>query len=306
MGQIKNIKLHIVTDIKVNMTRNRIKYFLASIPASVGEDTLKQHYGHIVDEYRFVGGEYLNVKDENEVASTSASTSSKDVQNIPDFLVKNEEDENVDVVDVVECISVEGDTTNTNTSGHSSGLATVQVQQPTNGKWTCGECGKVYNSRQALHRHKKTHLNIRPFSCVQCDKTFVYKHTLVDHEKIHTGVKEHVCGTCGREFLHKFDLTVHIKTHTGTKEHICLTCNKMFLLKSHLTRHEKTHTGTKEHICLTCNKMFLDKYNLTQHEKIHSGIKDFVCGICNEAFRWKYQLIKHQKTRAGNSGHELN
>merc|ERR1712183_106247 len=124
MGQIKNIKLHIVTDIKVNMSRTRIEYFIISTSTSIGEDRFSEHYGQLLEEYHFVRG----VKDEDEVASTSASTTSSDVQNIPDFLVKNEEDENVVVDDVVECISVEDDTTNTNTSGHSSGLLVVQVQ----------------------------------------------------------------------------------------------------------------------------------------------------------------------------------
>merc|ERR1712168_1491413 len=107
MGQIKNIKLHIVTDIKVqtqhNMERTTcVPYFLTSTPTSIGEDTLIQLYGHLVDEYNFIRG---------EVASTSTPTSSSDVQNVSDFLVNdNEEDENDDVdvdVDVDELLSVE-------------------------------------------------------------------------------------------------------------------------------------------------------------------------------------------------------
>jgi len=274
------------------MARTRIDYFITSAPTFIGEDTIKQDYEHIVDEYRFVRGEHSKVKDENKIAFTSAaSTTSSDVQNVPNFLVKNKDDENVE--DVVEDENVDVDDETTNTSGPSSEVA--------NNKWTCGVCGKVSNSPAGLRYHKKTHSNIRPFSCVQCVKTFVQKSDLVTHEKTHTGVKEYECATCHKTFLHKSNLTRHEKIHRGVKEHICGTCGREYIHKFHLTAHIKTHTGIKKHICLTCNKMFLRKYHLTAHVKIHSGIKDFVCGICNKAFIRKSQLNQHLKSNVHKS-----
>ena len=91
------------------MSQTCIEYFVTSTPTSIVEDSASEQYGQLLEEYHTVRG----VKD---VASTSSY-----IQNVPEFLVKKEddfEDENVEDVVVVESQSVEDDATNSNTSGH--------------------------------------------------------------------------------------------------------------------------------------------------------------------------------------------
>uniref|UniRef100_A0A3Q0SCU9 C2H2-type domain-containing protein n=1 Tax=Amphilophus citrinellus TaxID=61819 RepID=A0A3Q0SCU9_AMPCI len=82
-------------------------------------------------------------------------------------------------------------------------------------------------------------------SCVKCDvcgKAFQHRSRMIKHRRIHTGVKPYACGTCGRRFYEIYFLKYHERIHTGEKPYSCETCGKGFVRSDKLVLHMRTHT----------------------------------------------------------------
>ncbi|PIO12973.1 hypothetical protein AB205_0115510, partial [Aquarana catesbeiana] len=48
------------------------------------------------------------------------------------------------------------------------------------------KCGKCFNQKVNLHKHKTIHTGERPYSCSECGKCFILRSRLVRHQKTHT------------------------------------------------------------------------------------------------------------------------
>ncbi|XP_077109832.1 uncharacterized protein LOC143766214 isoform X1 [Ranitomeya variabilis] len=75
-----------------------------------------------------------------------------------------------------------------------------------------------------------------------CGKYFNQKSILVKHKRIHTWKKPHSCSECGKCFKQKSYLVSHQSTHTREKPYSCPECGKCFNKKSHLVSHHRIHT----------------------------------------------------------------
>ncbi|XP_013415771.1 zinc finger protein 260 [Lingula anatina] len=170
------------------------------------------------------------------------------------------------------------------------------------------ECGKQFQSKGALSRHKKIHLDERPFQCSYCKRPFLRKADLQRHERIHTGEKPFQCQICGRGFRLKSHLQLHVNHHLGTKNFACQFCGKRFVQKGQCVSHENTHkemkpldglpTGRLFYLCQFCGKTFACLRSVLWHEKAHKKIdmEKYCCRICGKGFRAMQDVLRHETT----------
>ncbi|XP_077110093.1 uncharacterized protein LOC143766354 isoform X1 [Ranitomeya variabilis] len=165
--------------------------------------------------------------------------------------------------------------------------------------FSCSDCGKCFDWKSKLIKHKKAHTMEKPFSCEECGKCFSDKSVLFRHQISHTGAKPYSCSECGKCFKQKWGLATHQRIHTGTMPYSCSECGKPFNNKSNLVRHQWVHTGVKPFSCSECGTLFTDKSSLINHQNIHTGAKPYSCSECGKCFNLKGNLIKHKKSHIG-------
>ncbi|XP_049434483.1 zinc finger protein 37 homolog isoform X23 [Epinephelus fuscoguttatus] len=163
----------------------------------------------------------------------------------------------------------------------------------------CDICGKVFEYKSILQRHRNSHTGENPISCKTCGKRVRDVSELTRHMRTHTGEKPHTCKVCGRAFRQNGHLLVHMRTHTGEKPYTCKVCGKAFRHNGYLLVHMRTHTGEKPYLCKTCGKGFIDASLLKRHCMIHTGEKPHTCKVCGRAFRHNGHLLVHMRTHTG-------
>ncbi|KAM4034885.1 uncharacterized protein ACNLHF_021597 [Anomaloglossus baeobatrachus] len=165
--------------------------------------------------------------------------------------------------------------------------------------YSCSECGKLYTKRANLVRHQWVHTGVKPYSCSECGALFTHKSSLVKHQNIHTGAMPFSCSECGKCFKQKWGLVAHQRIHTGAKPYSCLECGKSFNQKSGLLAHQRIHTGAKPYSCLECGKGFTNTSNLLRHQFVHTGVKPYSCSECGKPYNNKTHLARHQWVHTG-------
>ncbi|XP_077346357.1 uncharacterized protein LOC143989990 [Lithobates pipiens] len=170
---------------------------------------------------------------------------------------------------------------------------------PTEKSFSCTECGKCFQSKSKLNRHKRTHTGEKPYSCPECGKCFSVEYSLYTHQRSHTGEKPFSCAECGKCFSQKCNLYTHQRSHAGEKPYSCPECWKCFSHKSYLQLHQRSHTGEKPYSCSECEKCFSSKSSLYRHQRFHTGEKSLSCPECGKCFSDKSNLYTHQRSHTG-------
>merc|ERR1712013_91210 len=190
MGQIKNIKLHIVTDIKYMMSdrrsrkvafkkkRKKLKkrFLLTSKKCWLIEEKLIPLYHHLVDGYSDKLREERPIK-----------TEESDFEITPQ--VKEEPQEDF-------LVSVENPANQIKNSNQFKDVLNVEDQNITLG----GDSIPSSSTQQKNHR------------CTVCDKLFPSQSKLSRHMRGHSGEKPHTCSHCGKSFSQKGHLNRHLRT----------------------------------------------------------------------------------------------
>ncbi|XP_067635462.1 uncharacterized protein [Eurosta solidaginis] len=105
----------------------------------------------------------------------------------------------------------------------------------------CDICGKRFNTKLLLKRHKRIHNDEKPHKCDFCEKRFAQAEHLRQHMRTHTGEKPYKCKYCDRCFTTKKLLHKHLRIHMGDNTYRCKFCPSAFRVASELRLHSTTH-----------------------------------------------------------------
>ena len=112
------------------------------------------------------------------------------------------------------------------------------------GKWKCPYCPYESKQKHKVTRHIKIrHFGIRNYKCDECSELFQTKQNLDNHMRTHTGEKPFACPHCDYRAGQKPTLDAHMRIHTGEKPFACPHCDYRAAQKSHLTKHIKRKHG---------------------------------------------------------------
>ncbi|CAG5124837.1 unnamed protein product [Candidula unifasciata] len=176
--------------------------------------------------------------------------------------------------------------------------------------FSCEECGRVYTTKSYLERHKKFHLDLKPYACEVCSKRFSEAFRLRRHLKVHKGEKPFSCETCLKEFTDFSSLKRHLSNSScsvprepqDTQENeyfSCDLCDKFFTKNYLLARHMNVHSKERPFTCDECGRTYKDTSSLKRHQLIHQGIKSFICPVCGKDFFYSDSLKRHLTSSCG-------
>ncbi|XP_069630181.1 zinc finger protein 420-like isoform X2 [Haliaeetus albicilla] len=167
--------------------------------------------------------------------------------------------------------------------------------RPTRKPHECEECGRVFNWRNHLVRHRRLHTGERPYKCSVCGKGFNDGSPLLIHEMLHRGEKPYKCLDCGKSFSQSSHLISHQAVHTDEKPYVCPDCGKSFARQQYLLMHRRVHTGERPYGCRDCGKSFRKSSDLVRHKTVHTGEKPFKCPVCGKGFTQNFRCNAHKK-----------
>ncbi len=76
----------------------------------------------------------------------------------------------------------------------------------------CEECGKVYDHKRSLARHKQSQHGGKTYYCSKCKNSFKRNDYKARHEKT-CGGRDHVCPKCGKRCSTAYGLRRHLQWH---------------------------------------------------------------------------------------------
>ncbi|XP_035703919.1 zinc finger protein 320 isoform X2 [Folsomia candida] len=161
----------------------------------------------------------------------------------------------------------------------------------------CAVCDRIFNHRNSMVYHMRSHTGERPHQCEQCGKSFFATSALKVHMRLHSGEKPYKCEHCGRSFRQWGDLKYHvISIHSDIRQYQCEFCGKDFARKYSLIVHRRIHTGERNYQCDFCDKTFRAASYLQNHRRIHTGEKPHSCNICGKPFRVRSDMKRHMSS----------
>ncbi|XP_071958799.1 uncharacterized protein [Antedon mediterranea] len=160
----------------------------------------------------------------------------------------------------------------------------------------CDQCNRVFLEPARLAKHKRmVHEKQQEFMCDTCGKMFNRKDSLKAHIRSHTQETVAECKDCNKKFRSRIAYDMHVKIHLNQRDFKCTFCEKAFIQKGNLNKHLLTHNHTFNFQCEICKRKFNNPALLKRHALIHDEGSKLQCHICTHKFTRQYFLNKHIK-----------
>ncbi|XP_067613492.1 zinc finger protein 492-like isoform X3 [Eurosta solidaginis] len=160
-------------------------------------------------------------------------------------------------------------------------------------QYECEICGKRFERKFDLNKHKIIHSEEKPFKCDFCEMRFANIYNQIRHMRLHTGDKPYKCEICGKDLITKYALTRHKLIHNAEKPYKCDFCGMSFIHRHSFRRHIQNHTGEKPFKCKYCEFTFPSKSEEVQHLRTHLGKNVYRCELCPLGFPLASELRLH-------------
>ena len=177
----------------------------------------------------------------------------------------------------------------------------------------CDICGKVFNMRISIIKHKKLHETGKSMKQLSCKICQIVYENFKDFDKHNLEVHQikPSCDICGKVFKQRKDLWNHKQEHKEEKTLSCEFCHIDFNSYTSFDTHNlKIHQINPS--CDICGKVFSHRSDIRRHRRKHTGVKKTLkCQDCGRAFYEMFYLKRHQekihgKETYGNEGSEHN
>ena len=140
-----------------------------------------------------------------------------------------------------------------------------------------------------------------PCKVEDCQILFETKEELLEHSKTHTNLNKCSFPKCQKSFIKNVNLRKHIKVHFKNRRKFYCPyegCGKSFTASYSLTLHYRIHSGFTPYKCEKCDKKFFDRANYHYHvNNMHKTIisKNLICKHKNCGHKSKSikQLLMH-------------
>jgi hypothetical protein len=154
-----------------------------------------------------------------------------------------------------------------------------------------------------LHKKRRNSNLVKCFKCniEDCEKLFETREELDEHNKTHEVIYKCQKEGCGLRFMEEKNLQKHQKIHCVIiKRYLCPFpgCGKRFTALYNQKIHFRIHTGERPYRCDICGQNYYDRANYKYHVKTAHKIcnkNDIICshgGVCHE-FKTKKQKVMH-------------
>lgn len=198
------------------------------------------------------------------------------------------------------------------------------TQNDPNFRWKCKTCSLVFETREILRTHRRSHVGYRKlpptvrtgWNCSICNEILpsrdkVRLHKDMCHPKEKRGrrsndeaknwgdVGQYECELCNKAFISKSKIRKHMDVHKNKDrpKRLCTICGLELCSTYNLNNHIRTvHGRERKFHCTLCDRRFSHSHHLKTHMNRHDGIRPFKCQQCVKAFFDKTTLREHIKS----------
>ncbi|XP_053613189.1 zinc finger protein ZFP2-like isoform X2 [Plodia interpunctella] len=173
----------------------------------------------------------------------------------------------------------------------------VSVKTADQALLACGLCKMLFDSRELLLQHLRTHQTSRGCSCHICHDIFDSWPQLFAHRMAHLPQKQWQCHLCKYTNSSQIAMEFHYKNlhYDGEDKSLkCKQCSRSYATPRKLNKHVTVVHREKKYICDYCSKGHQTKQHLASHILIHMDIKPYVCDVCGFSCKQQTGLANHK------------